>query len=221
MTAPRVLVAMPTRGYAYAPSLLTAADLARRFGRELVVEIGRPIELVRTRLVSRFLESDADYLVTVDDDIIAPAEAIDRLVALSAPVATAPCPIVTGERIMWNVKALDSEDWMAVLPGDVFPVRHTGLGFVVIRRDVFTAIRTPWFQFGAAAGGRQRVRRRARVGAGPVQRPGRHCRRCRRRAVFLHQDRRHPSRRDRAGRRIVTSAIRQGPISCRVRRTRS
>ena len=145
---------MPTRGYAYAPSLLTAADLARRFGRELVVEIGRPIELVRTRLVSRFLESAADYLVTVDDDIIAPAEAIDRLVALGAPVATAPCPIVTGERIMWNVKAMDSEDWMAVLPGDVFPVRHTGLGFVVIRRDVFAAIRTPWFQFGAAAGGR-------------------------------------------------------------------
>ena len=52
MTGPRVLVAMPTRGYAYAPSLLTAAALARRFGRELVVEIGRPIELVRTRLES-------------------------------------------------------------------------------------------------------------------------------------------------------------------------
>ena len=154
MTAPRVLVAMPTRGYAYAPSLLTAAELARRFGRELVVEIGRPIELVRTRLASRFLESDADYLVTIDDDVIAPDGAIDRLVALGAPVATAPCPIVTGERIMWNVKALDSEEWMADPPGEVFPVRHTGLGFVAIRRDVFAVIRTPWFQFGAAAGGR-------------------------------------------------------------------
>jgi len=154
MTSPRLLVAMPTRGYAYAPSLLAATELARRSGRELALEIGRPIELVRTRLAARFLESDADYLVTIDDDVIAPGDAVDRLVSLGAPVATAPCPIVTGDRIVWNVKALDSEAWMPDPPREVFPVRHTGFGFVVIHRDVFAAIRKPWFQFGAADGDR-------------------------------------------------------------------
>lgn len=63
---PRLLVAMPTRGYPYAPSLLRANDLARRFGGELLLEIGRPIELVRTRIMSRFLESGADRILTIE-----------------------------------------------------------------------------------------------------------------------------------------------------------
>jgi hypothetical protein len=33
-------------------------------------------------------------------------------------------------------------------------VSQTGLGFTLIRREVFERIRTPWFQFGAASGGR-------------------------------------------------------------------
>jgi hypothetical protein len=149
-----VLVVMPTRGYAYAPSLLRAADLARRFGHELVLEMGRPIELVRTRLISRFLESGAEYVVTIDDDIIAPDDAADRLLALGAPVATAPCPIAIDGRIVWNVKTGERDEWLANPSSEVFPVHHTGLGFVVIHRDVFAKIRTPWFQFGAASGGR-------------------------------------------------------------------
>jgi len=72
VASPRVLVAMPTRGYAYVPSLLRATDLAKRFAGELAIEMGRPIEVVRTRLVARFLESSADYMLTIDDDIVAP-----------------------------------------------------------------------------------------------------------------------------------------------------
>ena len=153
-SSPRVLVAMPTRGPAYAPSLLRAVTLASRFGRELMVEIGRPIELIRTRIASRFLASDADCLLTIDDDIVAPDDAADRLIALNAAVATAPCPIILEGRLVSNVKAIGAADWL-VLPGDgVFPVSQTGLGFTLIRREVFERIRTPWFQFGAASGGR-------------------------------------------------------------------
>lgn len=150
----RVLVVMPTRGYAYAPSLLRAADLARRFGHELVLGMERPIELARTRLMSRFLETDAEYVVTIDDDVIAPDDAVDRLLALKAPVATAAYPIVTDAGLVWDVKADGTNDWIAKLPKDVFRVRQMGLGFAVIHRDVFARIRKPWFQFGAAPGGR-------------------------------------------------------------------
>jgi hypothetical protein len=154
MSSPRVVVAMPSRGYAYAPGLLRAADLARRFGSELMLEIGRPIELVRTRLMTRFLASNADYIVTIDDDVVAPDDAADRLLALNAPVAAAAYPIVTEAGLVWDVKAEGTDDWMPRLPDHVFPIRHTGLGFVVIHRDVFARIRKPWFQFGAAPGGR-------------------------------------------------------------------
>jgi hypothetical protein len=154
MTAPRLLVAMPTRGFAYAPGVLQASTLARRFGGDLVLEIGRPIELVRTRIAARLLESGADFLLTIDDDIMAPEDAADRLLALDAPVATAPCPIVLEGRIVTNVKAVDSGDWIAVPPRGVFPVSQTGFGFTLIHRDVFGKVRKPWFQFGAAPGGR-------------------------------------------------------------------
>src|SRR5262245_4198893 len=112
MSSLRVLVAMPTRGYAYAPSLLRASDIATRYGHDLVVEIGKPIELVRTRIVTRFLESTAERLLTIDDDIVAPDDAADRLLALDAPVATAPCPIAVDGRIVWNVKAEGQDEWV-------------------------------------------------------------------------------------------------------------
>jgi hypothetical protein len=145
---------MPTRGYAYAPSLIRASGLARRFGHELVLGTDRPIELARTRLMLRFLETDAEHVLTIDDDVIAPDDAVDRLLALNAPVATAAYPIVTDAGLVWDVKADGTDDWIAELPNTVFPVRHMGLGFAVIHRDVFVRIRKPWFQFGAAPGGR-------------------------------------------------------------------
>jgi hypothetical protein len=154
LSSPRLLVVMPTRGYAYAPSLMRASSLARRFGHELVLGTDRPIELARTRLMLRFLETDAEHVLTIDDDVIAPDGAVDRLLALNAPVATAAYPIVTDAGLVWDVKADGTNDWIAELPNNVFPVRHMGLGFAVIHRDVFARIRKPWFQFGAAAGGR-------------------------------------------------------------------
>jgi hypothetical protein len=153
MSPPRVLVAMPTRGTAYAPSVLRAGELARRFGHDLVLEIGPSVELVRTRLVSRFLESDAEHLLTIDDDIVAPDGSVDRLLALGSAVATAPCPIALEHRIVSSVKGVGEEQWMAAPPPGVFAVGQTGLGFVLIHRDVFSRIRTPWFQFGTGPEG--------------------------------------------------------------------
>src|SRR5688572_26238211 len=127
MSQPRVLVAMPSRGYAYAPSLLRAVELARRFGSDLALEIGRPIELVRTRLMARFLDSNVGYVLTIDGDVVAPDDAAERLLALQAAVATAAYPIMTEAGLVWDVKGIDAEDWMPQLPGNVFPVRHAGL----------------------------------------------------------------------------------------------
>jgi hypothetical protein len=149
-----VQVAMPTRGCAYAPSLLWADDLARRCGLPLRVEIGRPIERVRTRIVKAFLETAASHLLMVDDDIVPPPDALERLLALDAAVATAPCPIFLDGRIVANVKGLGSDGWIEVPPPRVFPVSQTGLGLTLVRRDVFGSIRIPWFQFGASSSGR-------------------------------------------------------------------
>jgi hypothetical protein len=149
-----VQVAMPTRGCAYAPSLLWAADVARSCGLELRLEMGRPVELVRTRIVKAFLGTAATHLLMIDDDILPPAGALERLLALDAPVATAPCPIFVDGRIVANVKAEGTDAWIEAPSRLAFRVSQTGLGLTLIRRDVFERIRTPWFQFGASSGGR-------------------------------------------------------------------
>jgi hypothetical protein len=151
---PLVQVAMPTRGYAYAPSLLDAVELSRACGVPLSLEIGRPIEWVRTKIARAFLATSATHLLMIDDDIVAPEGALDRLLALDAAVATAPCPIFVDGGIVSNVKGLDNEQWVEVPPDAAFRVAQTGLGFTLIRRDVFEHIRTPWFQFGSAEEGR-------------------------------------------------------------------
>ena len=136
---------MPTRGSAYVPSLLEAQRVAQRFDGELLVEIGRPIELVRTRIVTRFMESGADYLLTIDDDIIAPADAAERLLALDAAVATAVYPQWLDDRLLTNVQARAGAAWSESVPPSVFPVRRCLLGCVLVRREVFEKIPAPRF----------------------------------------------------------------------------
>lgn len=80
--APRVLIAIPTRD-------MTSAAISGRLALLLVelargpdgpaVEIvpGYPVDRVRNQICKRFLESDADYLLMIDDDVVPPATVLD------------------------------------------------------------------------------------------------------------------------------------------------
>lgn len=145
---------MPTRGFAYAPTTVWAVEQARRCGPPLLIEIGSPVELARTKIVRSFLATAATHLMMIDDDILPPEGAVDRLLALDADVATAPCPIFLDNRIVANVKHAGTDEWVDVPSPAVFAVSQTGLGLTLIRRHVFERIRMPWFQSGATKDGR-------------------------------------------------------------------
>jgi hypothetical protein len=153
MTSPRILVGLPTRGTAYVPSILQTLALARAWASEPLIEIGGPVHVVRRRLAERFLTSEATHLLTIDDDIVAPEGAVDRLLDLDAPVAAGTYPLVVGGAIRASVRALDQDDWPSSPPLRVFDAAAVGLGFTLIRRDAFEGTRRPWFMFGAAPGG--------------------------------------------------------------------
>jgi len=80
--APRVLIAVPTRDMTAAAIsgrlALLLVDLARR-PESPAIEIvpGYPVDRVRNLICARFLESDADYLLMIDDDVVPPATILD------------------------------------------------------------------------------------------------------------------------------------------------
>jgi len=80
--APRVFIAVPTRDMTAAAIsgrlALLLVELARR-PDEPIIEIvpGYPVDRVRNRICKRFLESDADCLLMIDDDVVPPASVLD------------------------------------------------------------------------------------------------------------------------------------------------
>jgi hypothetical protein len=157
VNTPTVFVGMPTRGHAYVPSVLQAIEFARRGSQGRfapLFEIGGPVDAVRTRIVERFLETDATHLMMLDDDVVAPDEALERLLALDAPVATAACPFGIGGQIFVNAKPNAGREWPTAPVGAIEKTRQAGLACSIIARTVFDRVAPPWFVMGTASNGR-------------------------------------------------------------------
>jgi hypothetical protein len=135
------------------PSLLQAIAFARRFGGEPLIEIGGPVHAVRQRIAERFLTSDATHLLTMDDDVVAPGDGPERLLAIDAAVATGVYPLSLNGHLRSSAAPLGMTDWPVVPPDAIFEAGSIGLGFALIRRDAFDGLRTPWFLFGASSQG--------------------------------------------------------------------
>jgi len=144
---PKVMVAMPTRGWPWVHSILYAQKLANQQGTGLAIGMGQPVALMRNRLVRVFLKSDCTHLFFIDDDVVPPDNALERLLAVNRPVATGLYPMTLMGRFVASIKSLHDTDWPETWGRETFPVRHCGLGCVLIRRDTFERMGFPWFNW--------------------------------------------------------------------------
>ena len=114
-----------------------------------------PLDKSRNDMVAKFLclHPDASYLLFLDSDMVFPRDALIRLYQHEAPIVGAlyfqkypPFFPVAGCRIAREkTKAIHLlVQWQE---GQLFPVDALGLGFTLIRRDVFQKIEYPWFEF--------------------------------------------------------------------------
>ena len=165
----------------YLDSLTQWLDYTARARPDLGVQLIRierylPIDVARNGLVSRFLDSDADYLWFVDQDAVFLPGTLDRLLSRKLPIVGAlemmrlpgacwpmalkgPHDTEAGQ---YRIQAPEIYEWVAksdydatsnepqILPDtphdSLLEVGFTGCHCLLIRRDVLETIESPWFQ---------------------------------------------------------------------------
>jgi GT2 family glycosyltransferase len=81
-SASRIFIGVPSRDMTASAICgrlaLLLVDLARRSDAPAIeIVAGYPVDRVRNRICKRFLESDADYVLMIDDDTVPPATVLD------------------------------------------------------------------------------------------------------------------------------------------------
>ena len=144
----KVAISIPTKGHVRAETMAWVLRRANAGCDVQLVVTPLPLPHARNAQVHRFLASDCTHLFTLDSDCVPPEDAIEKLLAYDLPVVVAPhASIIDGET---GIMALDR------VPGG-YRQHHPMSGFqrcdavggsgLLIRRDVFDAIPSPWFMF--------------------------------------------------------------------------
>jgi hypothetical protein len=144
----RIMVGLPVTG-GYYPQMMASviALLQENFGavgamgdldlRFVTLANEALISRGRNSIATKFLESDCEYLLSIDSDIEFPASAVERLVAHDKDVIAAPYTI-KGTPRLWTVRFI--EGMMPPFLEGVLPVRYVSGGFVLVKRRVFEAL---------------------------------------------------------------------------------
>lgn len=120
------------------------------------ISVGKPLSVNANHVIKKFLKSDCERLMLLDDDVTPPTETIQMLfddnkeivgarVLFSQPHFDGPMScagMFEGEnkpyRIIDTISGLDKED-------PVHKVDFLGFACVMIKRKVFDKIKAPWF----------------------------------------------------------------------------
>jgi hypothetical protein len=101
----------------------------------------------REKLAQMALDAGADYLLWIDSDMRFPCDAIDRMVGHGLPIIAA--NYSTRRLPLRPVAALDviGTTYHHTVRGSqkLEMVAHVGMGFMLVKREVFEKLPKPWF----------------------------------------------------------------------------
>lgn len=132
------------------------ATMAKPCTTQFTVSARRPLEAGRNDIARRFEESDGDYLLFIDTDVIPPTDGImklwekkdefDIVSGLYFKKGEGHPPVAYDD-----TKNEDGVDKWHILPKwdgkSCIPVEAVGLGFCLIPKKVFQALSIPYFKF--------------------------------------------------------------------------
>ena len=153
----KLLIGIPTSGQPARPFLDALAALhmpASVTGAERVVWSGNFVPVQREMIVRDALARGCDFVAMIDDDIVAPPDALERLLGALAddPQAAAAGALYysrDGARPMAVTRWTSSDTTGAAIPpfssSTVTSIDGVGFGFVVLRTAALAALAQPYF----------------------------------------------------------------------------
>lgn len=97
------------------------------------------LDLARSHMVSRFLESDFTDMLFIDADVALPLEALAEIAAVTKPVVCGIYPKKVDGTPSWPVELPAGENWSDA--EGCLEITHAPTGFLRIHRSVFAAMR--------------------------------------------------------------------------------
>lgn len=152
---PSILIGIPTRNQEDPIAAnLNNLSLLRGYRTELFRTYGLRVDDARNTIVKEALNRGSDYILFIDDDIVPPIDGLDRLLI---HMESDKYHIVSGDYLTKGYKPhsvhLQLNDKGLVTELDRFADSDLvesnwliGLGFTLVKTDIFKQLRFPWFQ---------------------------------------------------------------------------
>lgn len=105
----------------------------------------QPVEHNRNSIAKRFLNSDCDFLLMIDNDVV-PEKNPLNLIALNYPVFILPTAIRQEGLVMWNVYDLDNNGYWCPIKkkNGLLKISAGGTGCILIKKEVLLEIKAPF-----------------------------------------------------------------------------
>jgi hypothetical protein len=153
----KILVATPIAGwggisYSYPISLLSIVDELKKAGHEVKTKFvvgGYPIDVVRNMIAEELIKNKYDYLLSLDADIsLANPNIVNIAVSLNLPIVTGVYMLRSGDSTSLAIfKNKLIPLGVSDLKESLMKVSASGMGCVLIAREVFEKIERPWFKW--------------------------------------------------------------------------
>lgn len=110
-----------------------------------------PVDHARNTIVKNFLETNCTHLMMVDDDIVPPEEAVEKLLSHDKDIVAAACPLISPDKtgkLVTSINAynLDEDDmYSGVELTGIQKVDAVGTGCIMIKRKVLERLKVPPF----------------------------------------------------------------------------
>lgn len=104
----------------------------------------KPCAHARNNIVKKFLESDNQWLLMIDEDVV-PSRNPLTMIEFDKNICVAPCPIYQ-YGVRWNIYRLDKKGyWQPIkLEKGLIEIDAAGTGCVLLKRKVLEKIRAPF-----------------------------------------------------------------------------
>ena len=148
-----ILLNVQTAQVVHAVAAMALAHYAKRDDITPLIMKGRPLDYMRNRLFVYFKEHpEYTHLFMIDSDESVPLDAVDKLLALDAIVATGCYPALAKDGLRWALANKDNDGHYRLLKRlnascGPFDVDAGGAGCLLVRRDVFGHVDWPWFRW--------------------------------------------------------------------------